>query len=68
MMQDQLEKSRAETQGIREMKGKVEGIIEGLSLDLKKVDVVNGEVEKKSESVEEGREVWEELEREFGAV
>ena len=34
MMQDQLERSRAETKGIREMKGKVEAILEGLGAGL----------------------------------
>jgi mediator of RNA polymerase II transcription subunit 7 len=64
MMQDQLERSRAETQGIREMKEKVEGILEGLSqAKLAEQDEkdMNGE-----EVVEEGKDVWDYLEKEFG--
>jgi mediator of RNA polymerase II transcription subunit 7 len=64
MMQTQLERSRAETQGIREMKMKVEGILEGLS-QAKLAEVKENE-ERGNEVVEEGRDVWEALEREFG--
>jgi len=63
LMQDQLEKSRAETQGIREMKEKVDGLLEGLG----KIDVVDEvEGERSNEEVEERREVWAVLETEFG--
>jgi mediator of RNA polymerase II transcription subunit 7 len=64
MMQDQLEQSRAETQGIREMKEKVEGILEGLSqakLAEQEEKDTSGE-----EVVEEGKDVWDCLEKEFG--
>lgn len=67
MMQSQLDKSRKETQGIREMKVKVEGILEGLG-QAKLAD--GGEaakvVDEKERFVEEGRDVWEELELVFG--
>jgi mediator of RNA polymerase II transcription subunit 7 len=64
MMQTQLERSRAETQGIREMKMKVEGILEGLS-QAKLAEEKENE-ESGNEVVEDGRDVWEVLEREFG--
>lgn len=64
LMQDQLEKSRAETQKIREMKQKVEGILEGLGKD----GLVEDEKKNVVEDVDEEKEVWEVLEREFGAV
>jgi mediator of RNA polymerase II transcription subunit 7 len=64
MMQNQLDRSRAETQGIREMKEKVEGILEGLSqaklAEEKEKEGSSGEV------VDDGRDVWEVLDREFG--
>ena len=62
MMQTQLERSRSETQGIREMKLKVEGILEGLS------QAKLAEVDEKKDSGEEeveGRDVWDVLEKEF---
>lgn len=71
MMQDQLERSRAETKGIREMKGKVEAILEGLGAGL---SVEKGGLEDvigkrdEVELLEEGRDVWQELEREFGVA
>ena len=69
MMQDQLDRSREETKGIREMKAKAEGILEGLS-EARPVDSGSeGQKQKKSEEVVgEGKDIWEELEREFGAV
>lgn len=66
MMQDQLDKSRAETDGIRKMKAKVEGILEGLS-QAKLVETTDGKVDNgRDENIEEGRDVWDELEKEFG--
>lgn len=63
MMQDQLERSRNETRGIREMKEKVEVMLES----LKMAKLVDGEMDVVREEVEEeGRDVWEVLEREFG--
>ena len=65
MMQDQLEKSRKETQGIREVKERVEGVIEGLG-KLKLAEFENGKVgQGEVEVVEDGRDVWETLEKEF---
>lgn len=65
MMQDQLERSRAETEEIRGMKERVEGIIEGLS--QAKLGEGGEEMKgvEKGDVVEEGKDVWEELEREF---
>jgi mediator of RNA polymerase II transcription subunit 7 len=64
MMQNQLDRSRAETQGIREMKEKVESILEGLS-QAKLAEEKDNESGGK-EVVDEGRDVWEVLEKEFG--
>lgn len=67
MMQDQLERSRAETEGIMKMKGEVEGILEGLgdiglgdALDIKDVSEKMIDL-----PVEEGRDIWDELHRQF---
>ncbi|CZT07695.1 related to MED7-member of RNA Polymerase II transcriptional regulation mediator complex [Rhynchosporium agropyri] len=68
MMQDQLDRSRAETKAIGEMKGKVEALLEGLSEmsgNEPGLEEIRGE---EKAVVEEGRDVWEELEREFGDV
>jgi mediator of RNA polymerase II transcription subunit 7 len=62
MMQNQLDRSRAETQGIMEMKEKVEVILEGLSQAKLKEDEHTEGGEKK---VEEGRDIWEALEKEY---
>jgi len=62
MMQDQVERSRAETRGIREMKEKVETILEGLS--QANVDDTSGDVVRET-LPEEGADIWEELEKEF---
>ena len=69
MMQDQLDKSRSETQGIKAMKEKVEGILVGLGqmqVVEKEEDTIMGEDIAVSQQVEEGKDVWDELEREFG--
>jgi mediator of RNA polymerase II transcription subunit 7 len=69
MMQDQLERSKAETEGILRMKAEVERVLESLGKEtlIEKED--SGEVPQavaKKEEVEVGRDVWEELRREFG--
>ncbi|PBP18049.1 hypothetical protein BUE80_DR011068 [Diplocarpon rosae] len=67
MMQDQLERSRKETRGIREMKERVERVLEGLA-------ALNGglggheDAVRVEESVDEDRDTWEELERQFGVL
>ena len=66
MMQDQLERSRAETRGILEIKERVEGLLEGLGAAKfgEKEEVKGG---KGGDGVvEEGRDVWEEVWRTFG--
>ncbi|KAL2059784.1 hypothetical protein VTL71DRAFT_10168 [Oculimacula yallundae] len=68
MMQDQLDRSRAETKAIGEMKGKVEAILEGLSGRFEGEMGKNGAGEEEKLVVDEERDVWEELEREFGVV
>ena len=66
MMQDQLERSRKETEGIREVKERVEGVIEGLS-QAKLADFEIKDTGGDGEgALEEGKDVWEVLEREFG--
>ncbi|KAF4631140.1 hypothetical protein G7Y89_g6993 [Cudoniella acicularis] len=65
MMQDQLEKSRAETEGIMKMKAKVEGILEGLG-QAKLAEMKNGKLDGDCDNFEEGRDIWDELEKEFG--
>lgn len=68
MMRDQLERSRAETKGIVDMKREVEGILKALGT----TGLVDGDGDEKmtadeDEDEERGeREVWEELERHFG--
>jgi mediator of RNA polymerase II transcription subunit 7 len=64
MMQNQLERSRAETQGIREMKLKVESILEGLS--QAKLAEDREKEDSGKDVVEDGKDVWEALQREFG--
>ena len=70
MMQDQLDRSKAETEGMLKMKAEVEQILEGLGhlgIGEKHGNVNNGMVdgEEKAEVIEEGRDTWEELEKEF---
>ena len=66
MMQDHLERSRAETEGILRMQGEVERLLEGLgSAGLVEKDVM--EVDEGDEEVEgEGKDVWEEIWKTFG--
>ncbi|EKD13959.1 uncharacterized protein L3040_005430 [Drepanopeziza brunnea f. sp. 'multigermtubi'] len=66
MMREQLERSRAETRGIREMKERVEGVLEGLA--AKGVENLAVDVQMEEPVADRGREVWEELERQFGGV
>ena len=65
MMQSQLDKSRKETQGIREMKEKVEGILEGLG-QAKLADGVEEMVVDEKGGYGDLKDVWEELENTFG--
>ena len=71
MMEEQVERCRAEVRGIRQVRGKVKGILDG----LKESSVVGmeevGEKEMEGEQrrrrrEEEDRRVWEALERELG--
>lgn len=73
MMEEQIERCRAEARGIREVKARVEGILDGLGKDAGQAVVVEGEKEGETEAVrrrrrkeEEGRRVWDALERELG--
>ena len=65
MMQDQLERSRAETEGITRMKAEVEALLEGLGA-AKLAEEKDGEGERVDVGEQEEREVWEEVWRRFG--
>jgi mediator of RNA polymerase II transcription subunit 7 len=66
MMEEQLEKSKKEAEDIFKMKKKVEDTISGLAdINLAEIDEeMNGVVEDKE--MQEGLDVWEQLEKEFG--
>lgn len=70
MMQDQLDRSRAETEGIMKMKAEVEGVLQGLGkIGLggdAEVETAGGVKKEVASHVEEGEEIWAELYREFG--
>jgi mediator of RNA polymerase II transcription subunit 7 len=65
MMEDQLERSRAETRGIMEGKEKVERILEGLR-DGKGGAGDTVMKDEEDRNLENGSDVWDELDREFG--
>ena len=65
MMQDQLERSRRETEGILRMKGEVEGLLEGLG-SAKLREREEEQIGPGNELEEEGKEVWEEVWKTFG--
>ncbi|KAI5918007.1 mediator complex, subunit Med7 [Camillea tinctor] len=64
MMQAQLDRTRAETNAIRDAKDKAERILEGLS-SLKIEDLANGAGDKKKDPWNGAREVWGCLMEEF---
>ena len=70
MMEAQLARSKAETNGIESMKAKVEGILAGLG----QVNIVSEETEdhkdnkKDLEEYDGTKDVWDELHREYGLV
>ncbi|KAI9650825.1 Mediator of RNA polymerase II transcription subunit 7 [Ciborinia camelliae] len=66
MMQEQLEKSRAETEGIMKMKEKVEEILEGFGR-IKLADEVIASSQLHEDVMEDdGKDVWKQLDLEFG--
>ena len=66
MMQDQLDKSRAETEGIMKMKEKVEGMLEGFG-EIKLGDEANTNSQEHENVIEDdGKDIWEQLDLEFG--
>jgi mediator of RNA polymerase II transcription subunit 7 len=65
MMQDQLEKSKAETQGIMEMKEKVVGILEGLG-QAKWAEIDTNGQANDGVNIDDDSDVWWQLEKEFG--
>ncbi|KAI9873789.1 MAG: Mediator of RNA polymerase II transcription subunit 7 [Pleopsidium flavum] len=70
MMEEQVERCRGEVKGVREMREKVEGILEGLgrggAVGEEGVEVEEVEERKGRRRREEDRRVWEALERELG--
>jgi mediator of RNA polymerase II transcription subunit 7 len=68
MMEAQLAKSKAETEGIEKMKAKVEEILAGLGqVKLLNEDVEENKNDKRSsEDFDGSKEVWDELRREYG--
>jgi mediator of RNA polymerase II transcription subunit 7 len=69
MMQDQLERSKGETEGILKMKAQVEAVLEGLGkngLVEKEEGAEAPRTETVQEEVDVAEDVWEELQREFG--
>ncbi len=71
MMEEQLERSRVETEGIWKMKEKVEGVLVGLGggeggLGLEDGKAMTGEGVKGRREMEKYKRVWEVLESEVG--
>lgn len=64
-MQAQLDTIRKETQGIKDMKVKVESVLEGLA-QTRLADPQPMLVDGKAVFVEDGRDVWDELEKCYG--
>lgn len=67
MMEDQLEKSNAEIDGIAKIKAETEAVLAGLeNISIEDTsDMTNGKAVEPE--YDEGRAIWEQLEREFGA-
>lgn len=66
MMQDQLDRSRAETEGIMKMKEKVEGLLESFGqVNFADDDIFNSQVHENIIE-DDGKDVWEQLDLEFG--
>ena len=72
MMTDQLERSKAETNGIYKMKKEVEDVLEGLEKaglggkDDNTAMIIDNPAADSITTKEEGQDIWEELYREFG--
>lgn len=74
MMEEQLQRSRAETEGIRQMKEKVEGILQDMAKDIDQAINSHGLIDQeevgrggKDAALREQRRVWETLRSELGA-
>ncbi|KAG4032868.1 hypothetical protein MFRU_006g03290 [Monilinia fructicola] len=66
MMQDQLDRSRAETEGIMKMKEKVEGLLESFGqVNFADDEIFNSQVHENIIE-DDGKDVWEQLDLEFG--
>ena len=68
MMEDQLERSNRETEGIMEMKKKVEGVIQGLGqVDVADIGTPLMPIMDRKTTARAAREInaWDELEKEF---
>lgn len=69
MMQDQLERSKNETEGILKMKAQVEAVLDGLGkngLTEKDESAEAPRIETVKEKADDAEDVWGELRREFG--
>jgi mediator of RNA polymerase II transcription subunit 7 len=69
MMEAQLARSKAETNGIESMKSKVEGILAGLGqVNVREETEAHKDNKKDIEDYDSAKDVWEELHREYGLV
>jgi mediator of RNA polymerase II transcription subunit 7 len=69
MMQDQLDRSKAETEGILKMKAQVESVLEELGKKGLAEKEQNGEMiltDRELEEEDVSHDVWKELRKEFG--
>ena len=64
-MQSQLDTIREETQGIKDMKVKVEGVLEGLA-QTGFIEAAPMVLDEKDTFDVEGKDIWDELEKCFG--
>lgn len=66
LMQAHLDRTRAETNAIRDAKEKVERLLEGLgSLKMDEEDILNGELGKKQDLLDPEMEMWESIRNEY---
>lgn len=65
-MQDQLDKSKAEIDAITKMKERVEKILEGIAETHIVDPIATGDEVSEEKTFDPTKEVWEELEKEFG--
>ncbi|KAH8816026.1 MED7 protein-domain-containing protein [Xylogone sp. PMI_703] len=66
MMQDQLDRSKAEIDGIMKMKGRVEGLLDGLAQTKIVESSISQDSGSKDTETDPAKDIWDELEKEFG--